>query len=70
MFFIIFEKNVFFYSLSIIILVNVSERRFFNLSYTIFMKIYENIQHPIWTFMMKFLFYDIQYLSIYKCTAI
>mgnify|MGYP006359631633 CR=1 FL=1 len=32
---------------SILFLANVSERNFFNLSYTICMKIYENIQHSM-----------------------
>ena len=32
---------------SILFLANVSERKFFNLSYTICMKIYENIQHSM-----------------------
>ena len=47
MFSIIFEKNTFFTFFSILFLANVSERKFFNLSYTIWMKIYENIQHSM-----------------------
>ena len=47
MFFKFFEKNAFFYVFSILFSTNVSESKFFNLSYTICMKIYENIQHSM-----------------------
>ena len=42
--YIIFEKNAFFYVLFNIIF---SERAFCNVSYTIWMTIYENIQHSM-----------------------